>query len=152
MEKPMSFFSGEYESKLDAKGRIVLPSRIKANLPETSGSNIVITRGFESCLVIYSLLEWNKILFKIAGLSEFNDEQRNLQRNLISRSVEAELDNLGRFVIPKKMIEYAKLESSDITILGVGNKIEVWNTAAYEQIQIKDNAELSKLAEKYLGA
>jgi MraZ protein len=147
----MAFFSGEYESKLDAKGRLVLPARIKSNLPETNKGNIVITRGFEPCLVIYSLLEWNKVLSKIAGLSEFNDEQRNLQRNLISRSSEAELDNLGRFVIPKKMIEYAKLEGAEITILGIGNKIEVWNSSQYDQIQIKDSAELSKLAEKYLG-
>lgn len=145
----MAFFSGEYESKLDAKGRLVLPSRIKSNLPETSAGNIVITKGFETCLVIYSLPEWNKILSKISGLSDFNDEQRNLQRNLISRSTEAELDNIGRFVLPKKMIEYAKLEG-DVTILGVGNKIEVWNPKLYEAIQIKESGELSKLAEKYL--
>lgn len=146
----MAFFSGEYESKIDAKGRLVLPSRIKSNLPESNASTIVITKGFEPCLVIYSLLEWNKILSKISGLSDFNDEQRNLKRNLISRSTEAELDSIGRFLVPKKMIEYARLEG-DVTILGVGNKVEIWNPKLYDEVQIKESGELSKLAEKYLN-
>jgi MraZ protein len=74
----MVFFSSEYECKLDAKGRLVLPAKIKSNLPASSGNEIVLRRGFEPCLVAYPLVEFNKIYSKIAGLNEFNEEYRRL--------------------------------------------------------------------------
>ena len=146
----MAFFSGEYESKLDAKGRLVLPARLKSHLPETASETIVIVKGFEKCLYVYSQLEWNKKLSQMAGLSDFDEEQRVLQRSYISRSTETDLDALGRFLIPKKMIEYAGLDG-EVTVLGVGNRIELWNPTAYEQVQIKESGALSKLAGKYLA-
>ncbi|MDX2190561.1 MAG: division/cell wall cluster transcriptional repressor MraZ [Bacteroidota bacterium] len=145
----MAFFSGEYGSKIDAKGRMVLPARLKNSLPLPDNKHVIITKGFETCLVIYPMNEWNILLTRLSVLSEFNEEQRNLQRNLMARSAEVEIDNLGRLLLPKTMKEYASLES-DVTVLGVGSKIEVWNPAVYEKIQIKDSAQLSKLAEKYL--
>ncbi|MCU0428413.1 MAG: division/cell wall cluster transcriptional repressor MraZ [Cytophagaceae bacterium] len=146
----MSYFSGEYESKLDAKGRLILPSRLKANLPVASGNNIVITRGFETCLVLYSELEWKKIFSKVAGLNEFNEEYRNFQRNFFRGMTEAELDGNGRFLLPKSMLKYAQIESEAI-LVGLGNRIEIWNAELYDQFLIKDQKEFSRLAEKYLG-
>ena len=60
----MSYFSGEYECKIDAKGRMVLPSKIKANLPEVATNEVVVKRGFEPCLVIYPMVEWRKVFSK----------------------------------------------------------------------------------------
>ena len=77
----MAFFSSEYECKLDAKGRLVLPAKIKVQLPESNGTELMLRRGFEPCLVLYPLLEYKKIYNKIAGLNEFNEEFRMLQRN-----------------------------------------------------------------------
>ena len=68
----MTFFTSEYESKLDAKGRLVLPSRIKAQLPESGGNELVIRRGFEQCLILYPMVEFRKVFSKISGLNEFN--------------------------------------------------------------------------------
>jgi MraZ protein len=146
----MSYFSGEYESKLDAKGRLILPARLKANLPVASGNNIVITRGFESCLVLYPELEWRKVFSKVSGLNEFNEEYRNFQRNFFRGMTEAELDNNGRFLLPKTMLKYAQIESEAI-LVGMGNRIEIWNADLYDQFLIKDQKEFSRLAEKYLG-
>ncbi len=144
----MTFFTSEFESKLDAKGRLVLPSRIKAQLPE--GSNeLVIRRGFEQCLVIYPMVEFKKVFSKISSLNEFNEEFRKLQRNFFSGTATVELDNMGRFVIPKNMLAYAQLDK-DVILVGTGNKVEVWNPAVYEKHIIQDPGELSKLAEKYL--
>ncbi|HLT73596.1 MAG TPA: division/cell wall cluster transcriptional repressor MraZ [Ohtaekwangia sp.] len=144
----MTFFTSEFESKLDAKGRLVLPSRIKAQLPE--GSNeLVIRRGFEQCLVIYPMVEFKKVFSKISALNEFNEEFRKLQRNFFSGTATVELDNMGRFVIPKNMLAYAQLDK-DVILVGTGNKVEVWNPAIYEKHIIQDPGELSKLAEKYL--
>lgn len=145
----MTFFTSEYESKLDSKGRLVLPSRIKSQLPVGEGNELVIRRGFEPCLIIYPMVEFKKVFSKISGLSEFNEEYRKLQRNFFSGTATVELDANGRFVIPKNMLGYAQLEK-DIVLVGMGNKVEVWNPATYEKHLIKDTSELSKLAEKYL--
>ena len=145
----MTFFTSEYESKLDSKGRLVLPSRIKGQLPE--GSNeLVIRRGFEQCLIIYPMVEFKKVFSKISALNEFNEEYRKLQRNFFAGTVTVELDNTGRFVIPKNMLAYAQLDK-DVILVGTGNKVEVWNPTIYEKFIIQDPSELSKLAEKYLN-
>jgi MraZ protein len=146
----MSYFSSEYECKLDAKGRLVLPARIKANLPEASGNIIVVTRGFEPCLVVYPFTEWQKVFSKVSGLNEFNEEFRNFQRNFFRGNTEAELDSTGRFLIPKTMLKHAQLEK-DAIVVGMGNRIEIWNPDLYNNFLINDQKEFSKLAEKYLG-
>jgi MraZ protein len=145
----MSFFSSEYECRLDAKGRIVLPAKIKANLPQASGGNIVITRGFEPCLVIYPEVEWKKVFAKVAGLNEFNPEYRNFQRNFLRGFTDVELDSMGRFVIPKLLLKYANIDK-DVVVVGMGNRIEVWNPESYEEYLIKDRTEFSNLAQKFL--
>jgi MraZ protein len=146
----MTFFTSEYESKLDSKGRLILPSRIKAQLPESGGNELVIRRGFEQCLILYPMVEFKKVFSKISGLSEFNEEYRKLQRNFFSGTATVELDANGRFVIPKNMLTYAQLDK-DVILVGMGNKVEVWNPSIYEKHLIQDPSELSKLAEKYLN-
>ncbi len=148
----MTFFTSEYESKLDSKGRLVLPARIKAQLPvaDGDGQELVIRRGFEQCLIVYPMVEFKKVFSKISGLNEFNEEYRKLQRNFLSGVVTVELDNNGRFLIPKNMLTYAAIDK-DAILVGMGNKVEVWNPAIYEKHLIQDPGELSKLAEKYLN-
>ncbi len=145
----MSFFTSEYECKLDAKGRLVLPAKIKSNLPEVSGNELVIRRGFEPCLILYPMVEFKKIYAKIAGLNEFNEEYRKLQRNFFRGSSTVELDSAGRILIPKLMLKYATLEKESV-VVGMGNKVEIWNPELYEQHLISDPSEFSQLAQKYL--
>ena len=145
----MTFFTSEHEGKLDAKGRLVLPARIKAQLPEGGGHELVVRRGFEQCLIIYPMVEFKKVFSKISGLSEFNEEYRKLQRNFFSGTATVELDNNGRFVVPKNMLTYANIDK-DVILVGMGNKVEVWNPTIYEKHLIQDPSELSKLAEKHL--
>lgn len=147
----MTFFTSEYETRLDSKGRIVLPSRIKAQLPDPggSGNEVVIRRGFEPCLILYPMVEFKKVFSKISGLSEFNEEYRSLQRNFFSGTATVELDGNGRFLVPKSMLTYAQLDK-DAILVGMGNKVEIWNPELYGKHLIKDQGELSKLAEKYL--
>jgi MraZ protein len=93
----MAFFTGEYDCKLDAKGRLVLPARIKSSLPDVAGNQLIVRKGLEPCLVIYPVVEYKKVYSKIAGLSEFNTEYRTIQRNFFRGTMEVELDNAGRF-------------------------------------------------------
>lgn len=152
IKKPgkMAFFTSEYECKLDAKGRIVLPAKIKSNLPEASGNELMVRIGFEPCLVVYPLVEYKKIFSKISGLNEFNEEYRKLQRNFFRGNMQVELDNMGRFLIPKSMLKYAQLEK-DVIVVGMGNRVEIWNPERYQDYLIQDQNEFSKLAQKYLN-
>jgi len=145
----MTFFTSEYECKLDAKGRLVLPARIKNGLPETSGNELVIGLGFEKCLIVYPILEFKKLYAKVAGLSEFNPDYRKLQRNFFRGNTVVELDNSGRFLIPKQMLNYAQLEKQ-VIVVGMGNKVELWNPELYKE-QLYDNQnEFSDHVQKYL--
>lgn len=145
----MAFFTSEYECKLDAKGRLVLPAKIKANLPEVSTHELVIRKGFEPNLILYPMLEYKKIHAKIAALSEFNAEQRKLKRNFFRSIAQVELDNAGRILLPKPMLAHASLDKEAI-LIGMGNYIEMWNPQLFEEHQIDDSEEYSALAQKYL--
>jgi MraZ protein len=143
----MVYFSSEYEVKIDAKGRMVLPARIKANLPQESGANIVISRGFEPCLVIRPQSEFMKILERLQGLNEFDAANRNFQRKMLSGSTDVELDANARFLIPKMMLQYAGLEK-DAIIVGMGDRIEIWNPKAYRRFLNDDPEEFAKMAQE----
>ena len=145
----MAFFTSEFSCKLDAKGRLVLPSRMKANLPEATSNELFIREGFEPCLELYPLVEYKKIYSKIAGLNEFNAEFRKLQRNFFRGSATVELDSAGRLLIPKSMLQYGKLDK-EVVVVGMGNRMEIWNPEDYEKFLINDPQELSELAEKHL--
>ena len=80
----MTFFTSEFECKLDAKGRLVLPSKLKSNLPAASIRQIIIRKGFEPNLIIYPLNEYKKLHNKISSLNEFNSEQRKLKRRQLN--------------------------------------------------------------------
>lgn len=146
----MTLFTGEYECKLDAKGRLVLPARIKVRLPESSGNQVVVMQGMEPCLVVYSSVEYKKIYSRIASLNEFNPEFRQLQRNFFRRVAEIDLDSAGRLLLPKPMIKYASLEK-EVVLVGMGNRVEIWNTGKYEEYLINDNNKFSELAQKHLN-
>jgi MraZ protein len=145
----MSLFTGEYECKMDAKGRLTLPSKVKSKLPEVSGNQLILSLGLEPCLVMYPLVEYRKIYSRIASMNEFNEEFRRLQRNFFRRIAEVELDGAGRLLIPKSMSKYASLEK-ELILVGMGNRIELWNADVYEEFIISDNVEFSKLAQKHL--
>ena len=145
----MAFFTGEHECKLDAKGRLVLPSRLKSVLPEASKKSIIVRKGFESNLIIYPITEFQNIYTRISSLNEFSSEQRKLKRNLFSGISQVDFDSNGRFLIPKNMISHCEIER-DVILIGVGNIIQLWDPRKYKNNLIKDSKEFSTLAQKYL--
>ena len=145
----MAFFTGEHECKLDAKGRLVLPARLKAVLPEASKKSIIIRKGFEPSLIIYSLHEFQNIYTRISSLNEFSSEQRKLKRKLFSSISQVDLDSNGRFLLPKGMIQHCNI-NKDVILVGMGNVIELWSPSNYNKNLISNSEEFSKLAQKYL--
>jgi len=146
----MAYFSGEYECKIDAKGRIVLPAKLKAKLPEVNTSELIIKRGFEPCLVLYPQLEWMKVFNKASGLSEFNQEYRTFQRSFLRGATEVDMDTNGRILLPKTMTKFAEIEE-EVIVVGTGNRIEIWNPDKYDAYLVKDENEFSALAQKFLA-
>ncbi|MFT6054147.1 MAG: MraZ protein [Roseivirga sp.] len=146
----MSFFTSEYDCKLDAKGRLALPSKVRAALPDNTSQELVMRRGFEPCLVLYPMLEYKKIYSRVRSLNEFNEDYRKFQRSFFRGNVDVELDGAGRINIPKRMMEFASLEK-EVILVGLGNRIEIWNPDQYEEYLIQDANEYSKMAEKFLA-
>jgi MraZ protein len=145
----VTFLASKYDCKIDAKGRLVLPSRIKGNFPEDTGNEVVLRMAFEPCLILYPMVEFKKTYQKIAGLNEFNKEHRALQRNFFSSIQTVEIDGNGRILIPKQMLEYAGLDKNAL-VVGTGMRVEIWNPERYGAQEIDNPDELSQLAEKYL--
>jgi MraZ protein len=147
----MAYFSGEYDVSVDAKGRMLIPSKVKSRLPEGYAHAIYVVKSTDPCLVIYSIPEWEKVAGKVTSLNEFDENTAFIQRNFLRNSLEVELDSLGRCLIPKKLLEYAGL-SKDAVLVGLGNRLELWEPNRYEQYLATDPKEFAQLLKKHLGS
>ena len=125
-------FIGEYEATLDAKGRFLLPSGFKKQLPEGSDEIFVINRGFEKCLSLYPNKSWKPIFSDISNLNQFDPKVRQFTRYFLNGATQVDLDTANRILIPKNLIEYAGLEK-DIVLVSAVNKIEIWDKIKYQQ-------------------
>jgi len=146
----MPKFIGEFDGKVDAKGRVVLPVGLKKQLPEGSAEQLVINRGFDKCLVIYTRPDWEQETLKLEGLDSFNQLDRQFIRIFNNGATEVALDTASRILIPKKLAAYAELES-DVVLYAYNNKIEVWSKKNYEAQMDIDPDEFSKLAETVMS-
>ncbi|MEL3911835.1 division/cell wall cluster transcriptional repressor MraZ [Treponema pedis] len=121
--------TGEYKNTLDEKGRIMFPAKIRSGLPE---ARLIITRGIDSCLWLFTPEEWQKLSDEImAKASLFKTESRIVTRRLIAPAQEIEFDKTGRLSVPQSLREYAGLEK-DCIILGLSKYFELWDEKKYE--------------------
>ncbi len=127
-----------------------MPAKIKARLPETAGNQVILKQGLEPCVVLYSVVEYNKSYARISSLSEFDPQYRKVQRSFFIGVTEIELDNAGRILIPKQLLKYANLEK-EVTLIGVGTRIEIWNPEILKEHLIEDKEELSDVTRKLLS-
>jgi MraZ protein len=138
-------FLGEYEATLDAKGRFLLPSGFKKQLPD-GDSSFVINRGFEKCLSVYPMKSWEPIFSKISDLNDFDPKVREFRRYFLNGATLMELDSAGRLLVPQNLAAHAGLEK-DIVLVSAVNKIEIWDKTKYQQFFESFSAEsFSKLA------
>jgi MraZ protein len=143
-------FNCRYDCKLDPKGRLVLPSKIKGAIPESNGSALMLQMAADRCLKLYPMVEFRKLESQVNALSDHNEETRRLKRSFFTRITEVELDSAGRFLIPKAFQEYAGLDK-DVVLVGVGSKIEMLSADRYKDFVIEDDIEMSQQMEKYLS-
>ena len=134
---------GEYKHTIDNKKRLAIPAKFRKDL----GEKAVITKGFESCLVIYILDEWQKHAQKLESLPTGQADARNLARMILSGASDVELDKLGRILIPDYLKNYASLKKN-VTLLGLSNKIEIWDTEKWEEHRKKTESSVGDIAER----
>lgn len=146
----MGMFNSRYECKVDPKGRLALPAKMKAAIPESNGDTLILRHGDDGCLALYTQVEFKKLLHQINALSDRDPIQRRIKRGFFESMTEVELDNAGRFLIPKTFLQKAGIDK-DAILLGVGSFVEIWSPEKYGQNTITDQDELSNLMDKYLS-
>ncbi|OGT63715.1 MAG: cell division/cell wall cluster transcriptional repressor MraZ [Gammaproteobacteria bacterium RIFCSPHIGHO2_12_FULL_45_12] len=125
-------FRGITGVNIDAKGRIVMPTRYRERLQLDSQSAVVLTIDTEErCLLMYPLPEWETIEGKLAALPSFNPAARRIQRLLMGHATDVELDSHGRILLPPLLRDYAGLQKRAV-LVGQGKKFELWDEAHWE--------------------
>lgn len=133
---------GEYKHNLDTKGRIIVPSKFRELLDE----QFVITRGLDRCLFAYTQDEWGRIEEKLKTLPLTKKDARKFTRLFFSGATDVEIDKQGRINIPQNLREYAGL-SKDCTVIGVSSRIEIWDSAAWEDFYTDSEENFEDIAE-----
>ena len=135
-------FIGEYEHSVDAKGRVIMPAKLREDI----GEKFIVTKGLDGCLFAYSQNEWANFEEKLKTLPLTNKNARDFVRFFLSGAVECEIDKQGRFLIPSNLRQYATLDK-EIVIIGVGTRIEIWNRATWGNYSSDENISADEIAE-----
>lgn len=128
-------FMGEYNHTIDAKGRLIIPSKFRDAL----GDTFVVTKGLDGCLFVYDNDEWTAFEEKLKSLPITNKEARQFARFFLAGAAEVEVDKQGRILVPNVLREFAQI-SKDVVLIGVASRIEIWSKerfdgmAAYEDM------------------
>jgi MraZ protein len=146
----MSHFLGEFNCKLDIKGRMMIPSNLKKQLPEAESEGLVINRGFEKHLVIYTRKEWNRTVDELSKLNRYEKDAREFIRYFTRGASELTLDSSNRILFPKPLLEYAGI-NQDVVLSCQFDKIEVWAEDAYYGQVDNEPQNFADLAEKVMG-
>ena len=144
----MHMFMGEYNHTIDAKGRLIIPSKFR----EILGDAFVVTKGLDGCLFVYDNEEWKRFEEKLRSLPITNKEARQFVRFFLAGATEAEVDKQGRILIPNVLREFAEI-TKDVVLVGVGSRIEIWSRERFEETaSFEDMDEIAEhMAEVGLG-
>lgn len=135
-------FMGEYSHSIDAKGRVILPAKFRDEL----GTQCVVTRGLEGCLSVYTMAGWMNLANAMKQLKASKENVRAFKRFLFGSAAEVEFDKQGRILIPSTLRDYAKLKK-DVTVIGTGDKLEIWDAEAYAAYSAKIVPDMEEIAE-----
>jgi MraZ protein len=121
-------FYGEFDYKIDDKGRVPIPPRFRTALKD----GLVLTVGAEKCITAYTMAEWKKLSSSLTGSSLTRSKMRRLSRALFAMAFVARIDGQGRVALPAPLRERAQI-ADDIVIVGVNTTLEIWNKALWEE-------------------
>ena len=138
---------GEYKHTIDTKKRLALPSKFRRKL----GGSVIVTKGLESCLVVYTEKEWKTMSDKLGKLPTSQIEARGFARIMLAGAMLLDIDSLGRVLIPDYLKSYAKLKK-DVVVCGLFNRLEIWDSKNWEEYRGKTEEKFAELASKLVDS
>jgi MraZ protein len=141
---------GEYECKIDDKGRMRMPSGLISQLGEREQYSFIMNRGIEKCLMLYPSETWERISDDIDQLDQFEIDARRFQRYFLRGAQEVVMDNADRILINKRLMEWAGIEK-EVILLGLRDRIEIWSLAAYDELLNEEPADMGQLTQKVMS-
>ncbi|MBO1086414.1 MULTISPECIES: division/cell wall cluster transcriptional repressor MraZ [Enterococcus] len=136
---------GEFRHNIDAKGRLIVPSKLREEL----GEQFVLTRGLDGCLFGYPISEWNELESKLNDMPLAKKDARTFVRFFYSAATECELDKQGRINIPNTLRNYATI-TKECVIVGVSNRIEIWDEAKWQEFSEAAEENFDEIAENMI--
>ena len=137
-----TLFLGEFEHSIDDKGRLAVPARFRPALED----GLFITRGLDRCLVIWDSDSWRAVSERVRTLSLWHGDARRMQRLFFSGAAPAQLDKLGRVVIPQYLRSYAAIDT-EVVVVGLADRIEVWSREQWQRERADTERDSAELAE-----
>lgn len=135
-------FMGEFQHNIDAKGRLIVPSKLREQL----GEKFVVTRGMDGCLFGYPLAEWSQLEEKLSSMPLSKKDARSFVRFFYSAATECEIDKQGRINIPTTLRDHAELVKACV-IIGVANRIEIWSEEKWREFTAETEENFDEIAE-----
>lgn len=139
-------FMGEYNHTIDAKGRLIIPAKIREQL----GEHCVLTKGLDNCITIYTESSWIELSKALQSLSTNKANARAVKRFYFGSAAELEFDKQGRILVPNPLREHAELQK-DVVIIGTGDHVEIWSRQRYDSYNAEVSDSIESLAEGLEG-
>jgi MraZ protein len=136
-------FIGEYNGTIDDKARISIPAKFRSTL---SKSKVVVTRGLDNSLVLYTLDEWKKLAEKLASLPISTANTRAFSRLMLAGAMDCDIDKQGRIVLPGYLKEFARINKK-LVFAGMYNRIEIWSDELWSKYKTQTEKDSNKIAE-----
>lgn len=146
----MAGLVGEFEVKLDAKGRFMFPSGLRKQLPPTAQRDFMLNKGFEDCLTLFPMYEWEKISERLSKLNLFKPKNRMFYRLFHQGAKQVSLDNAGRALIPVAHMERVGLKQ-EAMLIAYNDRIEIWDKSKYFEMIEGSMADFADLANEVMG-
>ncbi len=146
----LTSFIGTYECKVDAKGRLMLPTSLKKQFGSLEAGFVLKRSVFQPCLELYPMDEWNTMMQKINKLNRFVKKNNDFIRRFTAGVKIVEIDANGRLLIPKDLVVFAKVEK-DVVLSSAVNIIEIWDKDLYENVIENATDDFADLAEEVMG-
>ena len=121
-------FTGEYNNSLDDKSRLNIPAKFRKALDAVNERTFVLTRGFDQCLLLYPLNEWQEVEIQLSQLSSIRSRDRDFVRSITRHARPVQYDSQGRIQIPEALIYFSGIKK-DVNVIGMIKKIELWDPA-----------------------
>ncbi len=139
-------FIGKYSLTLDTKGRLSVPAKFREVLASGYHASLILTT-IDTCLAAYPVEEWLAISERIRELPQMKRELKDFMRHIYSSATECALDRQGRILIPADHRTYAGLDSGEVVIVGIMNKIEIWSRERWESVSAATSERMDEISD-----